>query len=378
VTLPRNAQLWLPDLFLSRRPRQKQSVDGPIDVLFCIADHFEPAHGAPGLAVERARVRTWIEQLPKLAARFRDADGRPPRHTFFYPAEQYRQEHLDALAFLCEAGLGEVEIHLHHDRDTSEGLHATLLEFKRRLFVEHGLLTAGPTGAAAYGFIHGNWALDNARPDGRYCGVNDELTILRDTGCFADFTLPAAPDASQTRTVNRLYYAVDDPARPRSHDRGIEARVGKEPPPNGLLLVQGPLGLDWGRRTFGVLPGLEVAAIDASPGYLPSIRRFRKWVEARIGVVGRPEWVFVKAHTHGAVEQNAATLLGPTMVALHEAIGDEFNDGHRYRLHYVTAREMTNLVRAAEAGERGGPGRYRDYVLPPPQAADGHERVAVG
>ena len=33
----------------------------------------------------------------------------------------------------------------------------------------------------------------------------------------------------------------------------------------------------------------------------------------------------------------------------HEAIGREFNDGRRYRLHYVTAREMVNIVRAAEA-----------------------------
>jgi hypothetical protein len=378
VTLTRNAHLWLPDLLAARWRRSVAPSDTPTDILFCIADHFEPAHGAPGLGVERARVRTWIEQLPKLAARFRDADGRPPRHTFFYPAEQYRPEHLEALGFLCEAGLGEVEIHLHHDDDTSEGLRATLREFARRLFVEHGLLTSGPTGLPAYGFIHGNWALDNARPDGRHCGVNDELTVLRETGCFADFTMPAAPDISQSRTVNRLYYAVDDPARPRSHDRGIDAHVGKEPPPGGLLLVQGPLALDWGRRAFGVLPGLDVAAIDASPGYQPSLRRFRRWIDARIGVRGRPEWVFVKVHTHGAVERNAATLLGKRMVALHEAIGREFNDGHRYRLHYVTAREMTNLVLAAEAGETGGPGRYRDYVLPPPQAAGGHQRVAVG
>ena len=64
----------------------------------CMADHFEPGHGDPGLDVERARMDTWVEQLPRLAARFADADGRPPRHTFFFPAEQYRREHLDRLA----------------------------------------------------------------------------------------------------------------------------------------------------------------------------------------------------------------------------------------------------------------------------------------
>ena len=129
MRLPRNAHLWLPGLLRSRRVRQRPSNEGPIDVLLCMADHYEPGHGDPGLSVERARVTAWVERLPRLA-RFADADGRPPRHTFFFPAEQYRREHLDRLSSLCEAGLGEVEIHLHHDRDTSEGLRSALLEFK--------------------------------------------------------------------------------------------------------------------------------------------------------------------------------------------------------------------------------------------------------
>jgi hypothetical protein len=347
-------------------------------VLLCIADHFEPGHGDPGLAVERTRVDAWSQRLPTLAARFTDADGRPPRHTFFFPAEQYRREHLDRLASLCAAGLGEVEIHLHHDRDTSAGLRATLLEFKTRLARDHGLLTRTPEGDIAYAFIHGNWALDNARPDGRYCGVNDELTVLRETGCYADFTQPAAPDISQTRTVNSVYYAVDNPLRPRSHDYGTDSQVARTPPHHGLLLIQGPIALDWDRRVFGIIPGLDVGAIDGSRGYVPALRRFRRWVDAGIGVRGRPEWVFVKLHTHGAPERNAATLLGPAMNAFHEAIGREFNDGSRYRLHYVTAREMTNIVRAAEADKKGNPGDYRDYVLPPPIAAGVKSLASTG
>ncbi len=124
---------------------------------------------------------------------------------------------------------------------------------------------------------------------------------------------------------------------------------------------------------------LDVGAIDGSPGYAPVLRRFQGWVDARIAVRGRPEWVFVKVHTHGAPERNAATLLGPGMTALHDAINREFNDGQRYRLHYVTARELFNIVRAAEAGETGNPGDYRDYVLPPPQTAGAvHLRAATG
>jgi hypothetical protein len=378
MRLPRHANLWLPGLLRSQRRRTRGVADGPIDVLLCIADHFEPGHGNPGIAVERARVDAWMERLPALASRFTDADGHRPRHTFFFPAEEYRREHLDRLASLCTAGLGEVEIHLHHDRDTSSALRATLLDFKTRLARDHGLLTRTADGDIAYGFIHGNWALDNARPDGRYCGVNDELTVLRETGCYADFTQPAAPDISQTRTVNSVYYAVDHPLLPRSHDYGTDSQVARTPPHNGLLLIQGPIALDWDRRVFGIIPGLDVGAIDGSRGYAPALRRFRRWVKTGIGVRGRPEWVFVKLHTHGAPERNAATLLGPAMAAFHEAIAREFNDGSRYRLHYVTAREMTNIVRAAEADKKGNPGDYRDYVLPPPLAAGVKSLASTG
>ena len=42
------------------------------------------------------------------------------------------------------------------------------------------------------------------------------------------------------------------------------------------------------------------------------------------------------------------------------------------QLHYVTAREMANIVRAAEDGATGNPHAYRDYWLPRPA------RVAAG
>jgi hypothetical protein len=35
-------------------------------------------------------------------------------------------------------------------------------------------------------------------------------------------------------------------------------------------------------------------------------------------------------------------------------------------LHYVTAREVYNIIKAAEAGLTGSPHDYRDYELPPP------------
>src|SRR5439155_815789 len=147
----------------------------------------------------------------------------------------------DALAGLCRAGYGEVEIHLHHDNDTAANLRRTLLNFKATLHEQHGLLGRDRrTNEVAYGFIHGNWALDNARSDGRWCGVNNELDVLRETGCYADFTLPSAPSPTQTHKINSIYYACDDPLRPLSHNTGRDVGTGAAPD-KALLLIQGPL-----------------------------------------------------------------------------------------------------------------------------------------
>ncbi len=86
-------------------------------------------------------------------------------HSFFYPEEEYRPEHLDALVELCRMGLGEIEIHLHHDHDTEANLRATLERFTNLLAERHGALPRDPvSGQPRWAFIHGNWALDNSDP----------------------------------------------------------------------------------------------------------------------------------------------------------------------------------------------------------------------
>jgi hypothetical protein len=51
---------------------------------------------------------------------------------------------------------------------------------------------------------------------------------------------------------------------------------------------------------------------------------------------------------------------------MHDYLESAYNDGRDYVLHYVSAREMYNIAKAAEAGKTGDPGRYRDYELPKP------------
>lgn len=362
VGLPRLAHIWFPSYirsWIERRSRSRPRV--PIDLLVCLADHFEPGCGNPGRDTERRRVSRWVTEYPRVVEPFKDADGRPPQHTFFYPLEEYSAEHLDQLATLTRSGFAEVEVHLHHDNDTSDHLRNSLEQFRDALFHRHGLLSVDASGGVRYGFVHGNWALDNASPDGRWCGVNDEITILRETGCYADFTMPSAPEVGQTTTVNSIYYAIDDPQKPKSHDTGIRARVGATAPPTGLLMIQGPLCFDWHRRKWQILPGLENAAVDGSNP--PNPFRFASWIRVGVAVAGREEWIFIKLHTHGGVDENADVFLGPAIARFHRAITEQFNDGTRFRLHYVTAREMANIAIAAAAGERGNAGDFRDYLL---------------
>lgn len=366
----RNMQVWLP-AYLRRRKRP--AVAGPTHVMFCFVDHFEPMHGKPPLEVQRARVDRWCRDYRALASRHRDADGRPPQHVFFYPEEEYLEEHLAKIAQLCRDGFGEIEVHIHHDDDTETNFRHTIQRFKALLHERHGALPRHPaTGELMFGFIHGNWCLDNSSPDGSWCGLDNELVLLRELGCYADFTMPSAPSPTQTRIINSIYYATDDPARPKSHDRGTPVRVGGQAQ-GDLLLVQGPLGLNWRDRRRGFVPRVENADIRAN--YPPTPARVDGWVDAGIHVEGRPEWVFVKIHTHGAPEKEAQVVLGPAVDAMHAYLEQHYNDGERYVLHYVTAREMFNIIKAAEAGLGGNPHQYRDFILAPPQAswAGAHE-----
>jgi len=357
----KNIHIWIRS-YLERSLRLPIShVEGPIHIIFCFVDHFEPWWNNADPATARRRVDSWVERYPKVARKYRDSDGRHPQHTFFYPQEEYCPEFIEKLSLLCKMGFGEVEVHLHHDRDTAEGLREKLLAFTRQLRHEHGLLPSLRTDRAIrYGFIHGNWALDNSRKDGRWCGVNNELTILRETGCYADFTLPSAPSDTQTSKVNSIYYATDDPVRPKSHNSGQDVRVGGTEA-GDLLIVQGPLALNWGNRALKILPRIETGEV--SKDNPPTPTRVDLWVRQHIHVLGRPEWVFVKIHTHGAQEGNQEILLGRACENMHEYLLGRYNDGRNYVLHYATAREMYNIIKAAEAGGKGSPSDYRDYLL---------------
>jgi hypothetical protein len=243
---------------------------------------------------------------------------------------------------MTEAGIADVEVHLHHDGEGEQNFLDRLNRFKETLFERHGLLRK-QAGKIVFGFIHGNWALDNSLPDGSWCGLNNEITLLRDLGCYADFTLPSAPSPAQTRMVNTIYWATDDPLRPKSHNTGVPVRVG-ESFCGDLLMIPGPLTLNWNSRKLGLLPRLETGELCASN---PVTRqRVRLWLNyaPRLG-----DDLFIKLFAHGAREDNAAQLLERDLDLTFQLLKSECT-AHGSTLRYVTAWQMRNAVECVRLG----------------------------
>lgn len=360
----KNLHTWLRGWMADRASRALSlPYAGTRHLLFALCDHYEPLWGGADESTGRQRVSFWHERYPRLASGYHDADGYPPQHSFFFPGEEYRDVFFDPLDDLVRRGYGELELHLHHDNAT----HAQTREDIERyleLYGARGHFAREASGRLRYAFIHGNWALANGRPDGRRCGVDDELPLLFETGCYADLTFPSAPDITQPMRVNELYWPVGDLRRKRAYEQGETARVGKTYD-DRVLMIQGPIAL--ARRPASAAVRIESSALTATDP--ATLARIRCWTAQSIHVSGRPEWVFVKVHTHGAPEKQAASLLGEGGDALHRELAAHFNDGERWVLHYVTAREMFNIARAAMECHSGNPNRYRDYVLAPPPLA---------
>jgi hypothetical protein len=328
----------------------------PTHVFFLLTDHFEPDWDAD-------RVENWAERYAKLAASHRDSRGRPPQHTWFFPAEQASKPVLDVMQRMTAAGWGEVELHYHHSRETSEVLKPRLLTniamLQRYGFVET------IDGRTQFAFIHGNFGLDNGNGP-LMCGVNDEIRMLRELGCFADFSFPSLFNDAQPAIVNSIYAVLDDPERPKSYNNRLPLSTLRDGRAD-LMIFEGPLIFSWSKTLRRLFVDLDDG--DIHPGVPASPARVDRWVRANVHVDERPDWVFVKTFAHGAsTPEDVDSVLGLNFDETLTYLERHYNDGHRYVLHYITARQAYNLARAAADGQKGEPERYLDWVVPPYRA----------
>lgn len=364
----RHALRWLPAWGWQQWVR-RPPVGDPLHVMIAVADHFEPAifpwsqgQFAPRDEQEQ-RLERWCREYPRTMEKWRDAEGFPLRHTYFYPAEQHDPGLIARLAEHCHTGWGEIEIHLHHGvnaPDTPENTEAALISFRDSLEKEGCLARWDGRGPARYAFVHGNWALANSAR-GHCCGVDEEMEILARTGCYADLTLPAAPSPAQVAKINALYECALPLSRRAPHRRGRDLCVGTSPRVFPLI-IQGPLGVTFRhprRRRF--MPGIENSELSGTNP--ATLHRLGLWRRAAITVQGRPDWLFIKLHCHGMDPRDEAAMLGSPIQRFLQELLENGRGGSEYKVHFVTAREMVNIALAACDGRDGDPGDFRDYRL---------------
>lgn len=336
-------------------------------VIFTIADHFEPAWSAAGplgIDDQRRRLDEWHRLARRTGEAVRDADGTKFRHTNFYPAEQYDRTLLDKLAEIEAEGLGETEVHLHHgvDRpDTAANLRHVLVDFRDRLAGEHRLLSRlDGEGIPRWAFVHGNLALANSC-GGRFCGVDDEMAILAETGCYADLTLPSAPDQSQVPVINKIYECGFPLVEKVPHRAGRPLRTGAAEIGFPIIL-QGPLVFNWTRRIKGIpVPRIEDGALVANQPM--DLARFGRWKNANITVSGRTDWIFIKLYCHGFFDHDQEASIGEGARRFFSEIIESGERSGAYKVWFASAREAVNMVFAAVDGLPGEPGEYRDHRL---------------
>jgi len=309
-----------------------------------ITDHYEPLGKSNSLATGLDRVARWREKWPRIADDApRDAAGQRPQYSFFYPQEGYQPELIEGIAEMVRLGVGDVEVHIHHDEaqlpldsERRDSFSNKITEFCRRLTDDHGLLRQ-QDGRTVFGFVHGNWALDHSHPDGKFCGIKGEISLLRDLGCYADFTMPAIPEPAQGRVINQVYWCTNNPdLSPRSFDRGVEATFGGGSR-GDLLMITGPVGVRFGGRLLPRIETGEIAKYD-----LPTPSRAKQWFDLA-PTIG--DDLFLKIYTHGADDSNLNPLLNGALHNFYAQIAEE-GDRRGIEIHWATAWQMYQAANA--------------------------------
>jgi hypothetical protein len=336
-------------------------------IIFTVANHFEPSWGENGnlnIDDQHRRIDEYIKLARKTGEAVRDVNGTKFRHTNFYPIEQYHHSLLEKLSQMQAEGLGDTEIHLHHGvekPDTSENLRKTLIEYRDIFADEHKLLSRfNGDKMPRWAFVHGNLALANSC-NGKYCGVDDEMQILAETGCYADFTYPTAPDETQVPIINKIYECGLSLNQPVPHRIGKSVRVG-EKINTFPIIFQGPLVFNWRRHIKRIpVPKIDDGALVYNQRR--DMERFNRWKNANVTVEGKEDWIFVKLYCHGFFTHDQSACIGEEAQRFFSEIIENSEKTGEFDIYFATAREAFNMVLAATDGKKGSPGEYRNYRL---------------
>ena len=340
---------WFP-VYLQQKFLTEDKTDKIEHLMFIVVDHYEPGFDKDEAVKAN---EAWLYEYHKAVKGKVDSYGNRFVYNWFYPFDQRNDRVLQWLQQEVEQGAGELEFHWHKPCLTEQEYHLQLKEAVG-WFNQFGAFKASSEAndikqdpQARFAFIAGNWDLDNGRGTG--CGIDNEISQLVKAGGYMDMTYSTLGSPAQPRNIiNQLYY-VQDTNEARSYEQGTRVKVGKPAVNSPFLMFQGPLSFHWD-LTF------EYGALESYA--VPSLKRIERWLESHIHVEGKPQWSFVKLYSHGIQSPSIVkNHLGPMLDQLKTE-----TQRRGIKLHYVSAREAYNIVRAAEAGLTGDPEQYRDYI----------------
>ena len=280
-------------------------------VAFC--NHLSPFRGSVSQEIAEHRIVTWQREYTGFASEHRDSLGNQPVHTFFYDEADYNPRFIDVLYRMCKSGIADVEILLRHGQNTPFEFKRKVESFRDVLFHHHGLLRQNG-GAISFAFVHDHMSPCDSHQQSVLCDVNRKQFILKECGCYADFTFPCAPDTQESESED-------------------------------LLRIEGPLGTNWRNRRFCLFPRAETGEISARSRF--THHRARLWLDTAPQINGDTKNIFLKLHTYGAVDSTVRYLFGES--GIHDLYGyleKKSIDNSDFILHYVSAYEMYRKIQA--------------------------------
>ncbi len=307
----------------------------PVNIYLSLCDYFHPFSGSVSQEIAEHRVVTWCKEYLKLSKLHVDSSGNHPIHSFFYSEADYNPRLLDVLYRLHKEKLSDVEILIPYIEEPLDNFKHKIEEFRDALFYHHGFLRKSAEGSIRYGFatemknIYGNKNII------RNNALLKKLSILLETGCYADFSL-------FSKKIHREYLKIINLSFKASFVSGLSETFSDNSIYKDLQLVLGPTANGWLNRKWGIFPYLET-------GEISSIRNFESfrinsWLQNCIRIDSDIINLFIKLHTFGGLDQNIRYLLGES--GLHQMFTcfEKLCANNNFVLNYVSAYEMYEKI----------------------------------
>jgi len=296
-----------------------------------------------------------LDSLSGVLSDHKDRDSSIVRITFVTYADSTR---LRLLTDFCKSGFGEVEYLLRSECDTVPDA-GQMLDDDLDILKSFGWAMTDDSEV--------RFAVLQRRAVSRHLNreIDSSLNHLAARGCYLDLSESHRHNISRSTIVNSIYLVSTHAEEPGSFANQCELVAGKLGR-GRLLVVDSPLLIDWSDWRDWYVPLVEDGKL--TPGIPADSNRVNSWIRANVHVTGQPNWIFVKLVTDSLLHVESASLLIASIDRMLEYL-ERLPDDGQYRIHYVTAREMYNIARAAEAGESGDADDFRDYLIRPYRAS---------